>query len=379
MRNSLNLKILTIYGIPIEVNLSWFVILGLVTYSLSYGYFPLALPGLKHVYYWMMGLSSAVLLFVCLVLHELAHSIVAERNKLPISKITLFIFGGVAHMEKEPPSPKVEFKMAVAGPLMSLFLAIIFGLITLIAVKYSLSIALIAVSDYLSFLNAAVAIFNLIPGFPLDGGRVLRAVIWHFTKDFKNATHIASYFGKTFALILMAFGLLSILNNNFISGVWLIFLGFFLQEAAELSYRQVIMKNLLDGIFVKDIMSKHVISVKHDLSIKQLIDLYFFKFRHNSFPVIKDDYVIGLVTFHDAKEVDKGIWDSQLAEDILIPLNKNIVIDQNAPVVSALSKLSQNGINRLLVIEGKKIVGIISQKDILKLFQFRNEIAPNAK
>lgn len=372
MKNSLNYKILTVYGIPIEVNLSWFVVLGLVTYSLSYGYFPLALPGLQPLYYLVMGLTSAVLLFICLLLHELAHSIVAERNKLPISKITLFIFGGVAHMGKEPSSPKVEFKMAIAGPLMSLFLALIFGLFTLIAVKYSFPIALIAVSDYLSFLNAAVAIFNLIPGFPLDGGRILRAIIWHFTKDFKKATHIASYFGKTFALVLMAFGLLSILNNNFISGVWLIFLGFFLQEAAELSYRQVVMKNLLDGIFVKDIMSRNVISVKHDLSIKQLIDLYFFRFRHNCFPVIKDDTVIGLITFHDAKEVDKNIWDSQLAEDILIPLNEDLVIGQNAPVISALSKLSQNGINRLLVIEGSKIVGIISQKDILKLFTTRS-------
>ena len=180
-------RITTVLGIPLEINISWFIILGLVIFTLAKGYFPIQVPNLSLTTYWAMGLVTAILLFICLLLHELSHSVVAKINKLPIAGITLFVFGGVAHMVKEPQTPKVEFKMAIAGPIMSILLSLIFWIASIVAMHFDLPQVVWIITDYLSFFNLAVAIFNMMPGFPLDGGRILRAVIWHFTKNLKKA------------------------------------------------------------------------------------------------------------------------------------------------------------------------------------------------
>ena len=366
-------RITTVLGIPLEINISWFIILGLVIFTLAKGYFPIQVPNLSLTTYWAMGLVTAILLFICLLLHELSHSVVAKINKLPIAGITLFVFGGVAHMVKEPQTPKVEFKMAIAGPIMSILLSLIFWIASIVAMHFDLPQVVWIITDYLSFFNLAVAIFNMMPGFPLDGGRILRAVIWHFTKNLKKATRIASVFGEGFAILLMSLGILGLITSNFVSGVWFIFLGFFLLEAAQMSYRQLVIKKAFSGLKVKDIMSKNIISVPDNISIRDLIDEYFFRYKHSCFPIIKDDSLLGIVNFHDVKGTSKEHWAHKTSVEIMIPINENIIIAENSPVEEAFQQLAQNGIGRLLVIRGDKLVGILSQSDIVKLFKVKLE------
>ena len=367
-------KILTLFNIPIEINLSWFIILGLVIFTLARGYFPLTNPELDQSVHWIMAVIAALLLFASLLAHELSHSLVAIKHKLSIRGITLFIFGGVAHMEQEPSSPAVEFKMAIAGPAMSFFLALVFFGLTQAFYNLGFPGYILSITNYLFILNLVVAIFNLIPGFPLDGGRVLRAVLWNYYKDIRKATAVASGFGKGFAFFLIAFGFLNLFTGSIIAGIWFIFIGLFLQEAAEVSYRQVVMKKMLSGVKVKDLMTKEVITVSPDIPLNTLVDDYFFKVRHATFPVMEDDTILGLVTLHDIKEVPREKWKETSARQVMIPISKNLVIRKDADAMLALARMAGNQIGRLLVLENSKLVGILSQRDVMRLFEFKSEI-----
>ncbi len=367
-------KLTTIFNIPIEINLSWFIIVGLVTFTLARGYFPYTNPHLSYGMYWFMALIAALLLFASLLAHELSHSLVARHYKIPIRSITLFVFGGVAQMEKEPASPGVEFKMAIAGPIMSFFLAFIFYSLSSVLSNLNMSGELISITSYLYIINLVVGIFNLIPGFPLDGGRVLRAALWSFFKDIRKATAIATTFGKIFAFTLMALGFLSLFTGALISGIWLIFIGLFLQESADLSYRQLVMKKMLSGTKVEQIMTKNIITIPGNLTLDHLVNEYFFRFRHSIFPIIEHDAVAGIITFHSIKEVPRDKWKETKAEDIMVPLTKKFTVDKDIDITHALTKLANNGIGRLLVIEKDKLIGLVSQRDIMRLFEFKAEI-----
>jgi Zn-dependent protease len=367
-------KLVTLFNIPVEINYTWFIILGLVIFTLARGYFPITNPELDASVHWIMAIFAALLLFASLLAHELSHSVVAMRNNLSIRGITLFIFGGVAHMEEEPPSPSVEFKMAIAGPAMSVFLALCFLGLTQAFYNLGMPKALISITNYLFILNLIVAIFNLIPGFPLDGGRVLRAALWNYYKDIKKATAIASAFGKGFAFFLIAVGLLNLFTGSLIAGIWFIFIGLFLQEAAEISYRQVVMKKTLSGIKVENIMTKNVVTVPANITLDKLVDEYFFKLRFTSFPVVEDDTLLGLISLHRVKDVPKEKWPETTARDKMIPLAKDLVINKKTDAMDALTKMARTGSGRLLVIEDSKLIGILSQRDIMRLFEFKSEI-----
>ncbi|OGC24903.1 hypothetical protein A2291_02040 [candidate division WOR-1 bacterium RIFOXYB2_FULL_42_35] len=367
-------KLFTIFNIPIEINISWFIILSLIVFTLARGYFPYTNPELSTTSHWLMALIAALLLFASLLAHEMAHSLVAIKHQLPIHGITLFVFGGVAQLEKEPDSPAVEFRMAIAGPIMSFSLAVLFFSLTKTFYNLGLPSPILAITNYLFMLNLVVGMFNLIPGFPLDGGRVLRSILWAWFKDLRRATKIASAFGKTFAFVLIAFGLFNLFSGAFVSGIWFIFIGLFLHEAAGSSYRQVAMKKLLSGTKVAAMMTKNVITVPAEITLDKLVDDYFFKYRHATFPIMTDDNIIGLVTFHDIKEVTKEKWSTTTAQDIMIPLIHDFVIDAQADVMEAMPILARNGLGRALIIENKKLIGILSQKDILQLFKFKSAI-----
>jgi Zn-dependent protease len=367
-------KLTTIANIPVEINYSWFIILCLVIFTLARGYFPYTDPELGQITHWFMAVISAVLLFASLLAHELSHSIVAKKNSLPISGITLFIFGGVAHMEKEPSSPEVEFKMAIAGPAMSFFLALLFFALTQVLYNLGIPRPVLSITNYIFIVNMVVGVFNLIPGFPLDGGRILRAALWKFYDDIKRATAIASGFGRGFAFFLMAVGLLNLFVGSIISGIWFIFIGFFLQEAADVSYRQVVMNKLLSGIKVENFMTNKIVTVPANLSLDKLFDKYFLKFRHAAFPIVEDDTVLGLVTFHDLKEIPREKWHAATAREIMLPLGKDLTISRKNDALDALAKMAKTGLGRLLVIENSKLIGIISQRDITRLFEFKSEI-----
>ena len=365
---------MTVAKIPIEINYTWFVIFGLVLISLAQEYFPATNPGKSIYVYWLIATLAAVLLFASLLLHELSHALVAQKNKLNITGITLFIFGGVAHLAREPQNAVTELKMAVAGPLCSLGLAAVFFLCGVGLNSISPHPILQSLVQYLFMLNLIIAVFNLIPGFPLDGGRIVRALIWKATKNIKAATRIASAAGQGVAYVLMALGLLFLLEGQFISGVWFIFIGFFLVEAAQTSYRQLVFNRTLSGVHVDDIMSRNVITVPPDLTLSRLVDDYFFRFRFNSFPVVEADRVIGIVTLHDVKDISKEEWPSQTVARVMTPLNPAFLVNRHFTAFSALHQLGENGLGRLLVMDENKLVGIVSQKDIARLFEIKEKL-----
>jgi Zn-dependent protease/CBS domain-containing protein len=367
-------KLITLFNIPVEVNYSWFIILGLVLFTLAHGYFPVTNPDLPEAAYWLMAAVAALLLFASLLAHEFSHSLVAIRNDLPIHGITLFVFGGVAHLEKEPATPAVEFKMAAAGPAMSFFLALVFLALTQTFYSLGLPNYIVSICNYLFLINLTVGTFNLIPGFPLDGGRVLRSIVWHFTKNLRQATRIASFFGKSFAFILIVYGLLNLFSGSLITGIWFIFIGLFLQEAAGTSYQQIILKRALTGVHVENVMTRSVVTVPAELTIDKLVDDYFFRFRYTSFPVVKDDLLLGLVTLHAVKEIGKERWPLTTAGEIMAPLSESLIINKDREVIDALAKMAGAGQGRLLVADGSKLIGILTQRDITRLFEIKSRI-----
>lgn len=370
-----SIHIITILGIPIEINFSWFIIFFLVTWTLAQNYFPNVLPGLPVYVYWMMSFIAAILFFMSLLAHELSHSVVATKNKLPIKGITLFVFGGVAHMSKEPQTPAIEFKMAAAGPLCSFSISFFFFILTQLFYYLKFPMAVVVSTDYLSFINLAVGIFNLIPGFPLDGGRILRAALWSLFGDIKKATQVASAFGKTFAFFLMGLGFLYLFYGVVLSGIWLIFIGFFLREAAGASYQQVAFKKYLNGVKVQGIMSTNVVTVSQDLTLASLVDDYFFKYRFTSFPVLSNEGdVKGLITIHAVKDVPRKLWATTKVNEAMVPLKRDLVVSPYADIFDALTQMAGNGVGRLLVTQDGKLIGIISQRDIMRLFEVKENL-----
>jgi Zn-dependent protease/CBS domain-containing protein len=373
-----SIHIITVLGIPIEINFSWFIIFFLVTWTLAVSVFPSSgyMQGLPTITYWIAAIIASFFFFSSLLLHELSHSYVAIKNNLPIKGITLFVFGGVAHLSKEPQTPGTEFKMAVAGPLCSISLSFVFAVLAQLFQNIGLPAAIVVITQYLSWINLMVCVFNLVPGFPLDGGRILRSALWSITGDLKRATLIASTFGKLFAYLLMGFGIILFATyKDFISGIWLILIGFFLQEAASTSYRQVAFKKYLNGVKVQGIMSTNVVTVSEDLTLASLVDDYFFKYRFTSFPVLSGEGdVKGLITIHAVKDVPRKLWASTKVNEAMVPLKRDLVVSPYADIFDALTQMAGNGVGRLLVTQDGKLIGIISQRDIMRLFEVRENL-----
>lgn len=275
------IKLFKVVGIQVSIDYTWFIVFVLFAWSLAFGYFPFRYPGFGRSTYLFMGFVSSFLLFACVLIHELSHSYTSNRLGLEIKEITLFIFGGVAQLTKEPEDALVELKIAVAGPLASGVLSVLFWAIskTVPQADYPVIYAIFA---YLAMINVVLMIFNMIPGFPLDGGRVLRAIWWYKTGDLNAATRVASRIGKGFAIFLIIMGFLQIATGNFTGGIWSVFIGVFLQQAAESGYQQLVIKRALEGLKVSDVMSKGVVSVEEDFTVQKVVDEYFFKYHYAS-------------------------------------------------------------------------------------------------
>ena len=372
--NKTSFHLATLFKIPININYTWFIVLGLVIFSLASSYFPATNPGLDIYAYWLMAFVAALLLFSSLLAHEFAHCLVARQNNLPINGITLFIFGGIAQLGKEPTSPGVEFRMALAGPVMSFFLAAIFFVLTMAMNSLKAPAFTLSILNYLVLLNLAVGIVNLIPGFPLDGGRIFRAVIWSFSHNLKKATAIASSFGKAFALLLMLLGLVNLFNAFFLSGIWFIFIGLFLYEAAESSYRQLGIDDILHHVKLTDLIVRKVITVNSNITLDKLVNEYFFRFRHHSFPVVDNNQVRGLITLHEVKAIPREEWSKVMVGQIMLPLKTDLFVTEKASPLVALTKMASNNVGRLLIMENDQLQGIVSQRDFLNLFEFKAEI-----
>jgi Zn-dependent protease len=353
--------ILSLAGIPIYVHPSWLAVYGLLTWTLAVGYFPRAMPGVGAGAYWLSGLVAALLLFVSVLVHELAHAFVARRHGMRVRGITLHIFGGVSALDDEPPTPRAEFLIAAVGPATSFLIAGVLAAVTAGGMVPAGMPA--AIVQYLVGINVAVGVFNLVPGFPLDGGRLLRAALWHWKGTLPRATYIASRVGAAFAFALMALGGLQVLAGGLVGGLWLIFIGLFLRAGADAGYAQVALREALGGLIVRDVMSRNVVTIAADASVTDLVAL-FWTHHFTSFPVIADGRVAGIAVVHDVRDVAPERRDDTRVREIMRPLGDSLIVAQIDSLVRALEAASSNGLGRLAVLESGRLVGYLSLKDI---------------
>lgn len=366
---SRGLKVGRIFGIRITVDYTWFIVFVFFSWSLAFGYFPVKYPEFDKIAHLVMGVASAFLLFVCVLAHEISHSYVSNALGVRVSEITLFIFGGIAHLSEEPKEPAVELKIAIAGPLASLALAALFWFAAYVTGAMGFPM-ITAVFTYLSMINVVLVVFNMIPGFPLDGGRVLRAIWWLKSKNLARATRIASMTGRGFAYLLIALGAVQMLMGN-ISGLWSIFMGVFLQQAAGRSYEQLIVKQALEGVKVGDVMSKDIVTIDMDTSVAEAVDDYFLKRHYASFPVVSLGQPKGILMFSSIRALPKEQWPTKRVSEVMTRLDPQDMLTPDSSALDALVRMLNDGEGRLIVTEAGRIAGIISRRDILKLMEFK--------
>jgi Zn-dependent protease/predicted transcriptional regulator len=363
-----------IKGIMIEINISWFIIFALVTYSLAASYFPVNYPEMDPTSRWVLGIIISLMFFVSVLLHELSHSLVSVSLGIPIKKITLLIFGGIAQIEKEPDEPIKELKIAIAGPAMSIFLFALFMLLANIFIYIGAPEVVVVPFAYLSSVNLVLAIFNLVPAFPMDGGRVLRALIWHFSGDLQKATKFSSDMGRLFAYFLIFTGVFLILSNDFLNGIWLAFIGWFINQMSQSSYQSMVMSDIFDKIHISEFMTDKVVVVDYHISVQELVDSYFYKYKFAIFPVKRNEEIIGIVHAGSVKTLQK---ESRIQNDvgsIITPLADNFIVSPEDTVSAAMAKLFGNGIGRVLVMDQGNLIGIVSNTDILNYLRLYNQL-----
>jgi len=371
---SKGIRLFTIAGIRISLDYTWFIVFTLFAWSLAFGYFPFHYPGFGKPTYVSMGLVSALLLFACVLIHEISHSITANRLGLDIHEITLFIFGGMAELTKEPDDPAVELKIALAGPAASGALALFFYLLSMTISFTDFPVAH-AVISYLAMINAVLLIFNMIPGFPLDGGRVLRAIWWMKTGDMPRATMVASRIGRGFAMILIISGVLQIAAGNFTGGLWAVFIGFFLQNAAQSGYQDMLMKRVLKDVRVKEIMSADVVTIDEKVTVTEAVDKYFLTRHHSSFPITAHGRVIGILSLRHVRELGKDQWPATLVKDLMTRLTPEQTLSPDESALSAIGKLASGAVGRCPVLDAAgKLVGIVSKSDIIKVLEMKAQL-----
>ena len=353
-------------GFEVYIDASWLVLAGLITWSLAEGFFPSAYKGLSSATYWWMGVAGALSIFFSIVFHELCHSLVARKFGLPMSGITLFIFGGVAEMDEEPEDAKVEFLMAIAGPASSIFLGFVFQVINEVGTAAGWPVSVNGILAYLAIVNFLLAGFNLLPAFPLDGGRVLRSALWKWKNNLRWATKIASQIGAGFGIALMVVGAANVLFfGNVIGGVWWVLIGMFLKGASRASYRQIIVRRALEGEKVEALMKKEVLTVPPDISVEQLVEEYVYKYHFKMFPVVQDGKLTGCITTRTLKEVPRAQWQNSTVGEITTQCSRDIAVNPDMDVTRCLAVMNRTGNSRLIVIENDKLVGVITLKDIL--------------
>jgi Zn-dependent protease/predicted transcriptional regulator len=369
----------SIGGFEIRVDLSWLLIFFLILWTLTANVFPANAPGLSRGVYIGMGIVGTVFFFVSLILHELSHSVVARAKGIPVEGITLFVFGGVSRTRMDAEAPGDEFQIAVVGPLTSLALAALFGLIWYMGQNSGLSPALNGVTAYLAWINVLLAVFNLLPGFPLDGGRLFRSAVWKFTGSLKKATRVASIGGRIlgYGLIFLGFWQLFSPVPNFIGGLWFILIGWFLNTAAEASYQDLMVRTMLEGAQVQQVMTLDPETVSSDLSLQMLMDEYFFNRNYQSFPVMEGDRPIGLVTLSQVKQVSRDEWSSRTVQDIMTPIGQGIKVDPQEDMATVLDRMRETESQRLLVVRDSELVGILSVTDLANWLQRKRELGEN--
>lgn len=368
------LTLFKLFGFKVKVDVSWLFLAMLVTWSLAAGLFPYWYAGLARATYWWMGGAGVLGLFFSITFHELSHSVVARRYGLRIRGIILFLFGGVAEMEEEPPSAKAEFLMAIAGPIASALLAAGCQAAFVLGEAQGLPDPVLGVARYLALVNALLAGFNLVPAFPLDGGRALRAALWYWKGDLRRATFVATRMGLGFGFLLIALGLFYVLTGDFVSGMWWFLIGLFLRGAANASWVRLRTRDALEGEPVRRLMTPRPVTVSPDLAIHDLVEDYFYRYHHSVFPSTRDDRLIGYVSIREAKQVPREEWDRVTVGEVAVRCSAENTVRADEDAVKALSIMKRTGNSRLMVTSNDHLVGIITLKDMMKLLALKLDL-----
>ncbi|RPI33111.1 MAG: CBS domain-containing protein [Chloroflexota bacterium] len=386
------LKLARLFGINIYIDWSWIFIFLLVTWNLAAGVFPQIHPEWSLGLNIAIGLAASLLFFGSVLAHELAHSLVAKASGLPVRRITLFIFGGVSNIEREPPSPLTEFLISIVVPLTSLILGALFivlGGASLMSVGTSLGNPTQALRNldplstlliWLGPINILLGIFNLIPGFPLDGGRVLRSILWAATNNLRTATRWATLVGQIVAWlfiiagIAMAFGVrIPFFGTGIISGLWLAFIGWFLNNAASQSYQQVVVEDMLEGVPVSRLMRPNAPTVDPNIPVSGLVDQFIMGTDERAFPVVVENRLVGLVCLEDVRKVPRTAWDETQVGQIMTPADKLDIVNPREDANDALNKLVRRDIRQMPVVQNGQLVGMLRRRDIMRWLQLQSE------
>jgi Zn-dependent protease/CBS domain-containing protein len=380
-------RLFRLLGIPIAVDASWLVILVLMTMSYASLFprqleqmFPEVHQTLPAYKTWIMGLVTTLMFFACIVLHELGHAVVARARGMRIRGITLFLFGGVAEITDEPPSALTEFLMAIGGPVVSLVLGAVFLLLAWAGITFGWPSAVILVLGTLGFINFSVLVFNLVPGFPLDGGRIFRSILWGISGNLRQATYWATLVGQVFSWLLIAWGIMVVFSGpgNWVGGLFLVLIGMFLNNAARSSYQQVLIREVLKGEAVQRFMNAVPISVPPSLDLRRWVDEYVYRYHRKLFPVVDEGRLVGTIGVRALQDLPQEEWQHHTVGELMRRDLRPLTVRPQADALAALGQMQRTGLSRLLVSEGDHLIGIIALKDLLQFLNLKLQLEAEA-
>jgi Zn-dependent protease/predicted transcriptional regulator len=378
-----------LFGIDIRIDWSWLLIFALVTWNLATVFGGIH-SDWSTALRWGVGVAASLLFFASVLAHEMAHSLVAQRQGMPVREITLFLFGGVSNIQRNPDTPRAEFLMAVVGPLTSIILGIIFVLLSGVNVGTATSqspentLRNLGIGQtlllWLGPINIIVGVFNLIPGFPLDGGRLMRSVFWAITNNVRTATRYASWLGQGIAWLMILGGIAMVFGaripffgTGFINGLWLAFIGWFLNSAASQSYQQVVIQDVLEGVSVSEMMRRDPPTVPPNATVSDLVHEHVMGADDYGFPVMDQDRLIGVVTLDDVRSVPREQWQNRLVRDIMTPMDRLVTVTPDEDAEDALSKLQERDVRQLPVTENGHLVGLLRRRDIINWLRLHSD------
>lgn len=370
------IRLFSVGGVDVALHFSWIVIFALVTWSLATAYFPFALPGASEVEAWLLGAIAAILLFVSVLLHELAHSFVAKARGLDVHSITLFIFGGVSNLAGEAKKPSTEFQIAIVGPLASFAIA---GLALGVTLATESVPALAATASYLALINGLLGVFNLVPGFPLDGGRVLRSIVWSATGNLRRATEVAAGAGQVVAWLLMLWGFWRIFGGDVFGGLWTAAIGWFLQNAAQSSLAQTVMETHLRRLRIRDVMRPDVTAAEPATSVTELIERFVLPGARRAVPIAEDGRAVGIVTLSDIRDVPDDQRSTTPVSAIMTGQDALVTVTPDSALRAAVDALGEGDYEQLPVVEDGRLVGLLTRADVMRLLQIREALKLDAR
>ncbi|MBF6600546.1 MAG: site-2 protease family protein [Dehalococcoidia bacterium] len=369
-------KIGRIFGVDIGVHWSWIFIFAIVTWSFATGVLASVYPQWSSAARWGGGAVIAFIFFISILLHEVSHSVVSNRNGLPVRNITLFVFGGVSNLTREPDTPGLEFWIAIVGPLTSLALGALFAVGWAVSRPFNEELA--GISAYLALINVSLAVFNMLPGFPLDGGRVFRSIVWKRNHDRLRATHTASVLGQWIAYGIMGIGILYTFFGGIFAGVWFLIIGFFLRNSSVASYEQLLIESTLSQICVRDMMRTHIHPVGPEMTLEELVHERFLRDDARAFAVVAAGELAGLVTLSDVRKVERDDWSRTSVYRAMTPVARLHTVTPDENLAQVLQLMAKNDVNQLPVLRGRELLGLVTRGDIMRYVHVREDLGEQA-